>query len=146
MLQLNLNLDQYSISLQINFGEGQVAEHYRVRRYEYIPSNRINIKKSPVNQHAPGNRWNQANQIHQNIQRHGATTEGRWSFFARIETPEQGDNRSWGQAETGSEYGEREIAVCRTKGMVPGAGVEPARYYYRGILSPLRLPISPPGP
>ena len=29
--------------------------------------------------------------------------------------------------------------------MVPGAGVEPARYFYRGILSPLRLPISPPG-
>ena len=30
--------------------------------------------------------------------------------------------------------------------MVPGAGIEPARYFYRGILSPLRLPISPPGP
>ena len=29
--------------------------------------------------------------------------------------------------------------------MVPGAGVEPARCYHRGILSPLRLPISPPG-
>ena len=29
--------------------------------------------------------------------------------------------------------------------MVPGAGLEPARYCYRGILSPLRLPISPPG-
>ncbi len=29
--------------------------------------------------------------------------------------------------------------------MVPGAGIEPARYSYRGILSPLRLPISPPG-
>ncbi len=29
--------------------------------------------------------------------------------------------------------------------MVPGAGIEPARYCYRGILSPLRLPISPPG-
>ena len=29
--------------------------------------------------------------------------------------------------------------------MVPGAGIEPARYFYRGILSPLRLPISPPG-
>jgi hypothetical protein len=28
---------------------------------------------------------------------------------------------------------------------VPGAGIEPARYFYRGILSPLRLPISPPG-
>ena len=28
--------------------------------------------------------------------------------------------------------------------MVPGAGIEPARYFYRGILSPLRLPISPP--
>ena len=29
--------------------------------------------------------------------------------------------------------------------MVPGAGLEPAQYCYRGILSPLRLPISPPG-
>ena len=31
------------------------------------------------------------------------------------------------------------------RGVVPGAGIEPARYFYRGILSPLRLPISPPG-
>ena len=30
--------------------------------------------------------------------------------------------------------------------LVPGAGIEPARYFYRGILSPLRLPISPPRP
>ena len=29
--------------------------------------------------------------------------------------------------------------------MVPRAGVEPARSYLRGILSPLRLPIPPPG-
>ena len=29
--------------------------------------------------------------------------------------------------------------------MVPGAGLEPAQYCYRGILSPLRLPISPSG-
>ena len=29
--------------------------------------------------------------------------------------------------------------------MVPGAGLEPARGCPRGILSPLRLPISPPG-
>ncbi len=29
--------------------------------------------------------------------------------------------------------------------MVPGAGIEPARPLGRGILSPLRLPISPPG-
>ena len=29
--------------------------------------------------------------------------------------------------------------------MVPGAGIEPARGFPRGILSPLRLPISPPG-
>ena len=29
--------------------------------------------------------------------------------------------------------------------MVPGAGIEPARCCHRGILSPLRLPISPPG-
>ncbi len=31
------------------------------------------------------------------------------------------------------------------KCMVPGAGVEPARGCPRGILSPLRLPVSPPG-
>ena len=31
------------------------------------------------------------------------------------------------------------------KKMVPGAGVEPARGCPRGILSPLCLPISPPG-
>jgi site-specific DNA recombinase len=30
--------------------------------------------------------------------------------------------------------------------MVPGAGIEPARCCHRGILSPLRLPVSPPGP
>ena len=29
--------------------------------------------------------------------------------------------------------------------MVPGAGIEPARLLRRGILSPLRLPIPPPG-
>ena len=29
--------------------------------------------------------------------------------------------------------------------MVPRAGVEPARSCPRGILSPLRLPVSPPG-
>ncbi len=29
--------------------------------------------------------------------------------------------------------------------MVPGAGIEPARCCHRGILSPLRLPVSPPG-
>jgi hypothetical protein len=29
--------------------------------------------------------------------------------------------------------------------MVPGAGLEPARNCFRGILSPLRLPIPPPG-
>ena len=29
--------------------------------------------------------------------------------------------------------------------MVPGAGLEPARTNVRGILSPLRLPIPPPG-
>jgi hypothetical protein len=29
--------------------------------------------------------------------------------------------------------------------MVPGAGLEPARSYDRGILNPLCLPISPPG-
>ena len=31
-----------------------------------------------------------------------------------------------------------------SKYMVPWAGVEPARSFERGILSPLRLPISPP--
>ena len=29
--------------------------------------------------------------------------------------------------------------------LVPGAGLEPAWSYLRGILSPLRLPVSPPG-
>lgn len=29
--------------------------------------------------------------------------------------------------------------------MVPGAGLEPAWYHYRTILSRMRLPISPPG-
>jgi hypothetical protein len=29
--------------------------------------------------------------------------------------------------------------------MVPGAGLEPARGFPRGILNPLCLPISPPG-
>ena len=29
--------------------------------------------------------------------------------------------------------------------LVPEAGIEPARSYLRGILSPLRLPIPPPG-
>lgn len=33
----------------------------------------------------------------------------------------------------------------RGKSLVPGAGLEPARGCPRGILSPLRLPISPPG-
>ena len=28
---------------------------------------------------------------------------------------------------------------------MPGAGIEPARSFNRGILSPLRLPISPSG-
>ena len=31
----------------------------------------------------------------------------------------------------------------RPTSMVPEAGLEPARYLYRGILSPLRLPIPP---
>ena len=30
-------------------------------------------------------------------------------------------------------------------GMVPGVGVEPTRSKLRGILSPLRLPVPPPG-
>ena len=28
---------------------------------------------------------------------------------------------------------------------MPGTGIEPVRSFLRGILSPLRLPISPPG-
>ena len=39
----------------------------------------------------------------------------------------------------------RLLWVAINRGVVPGAGIEPARYFYRGILSPLRLPISPPG-
>jgi hypothetical protein len=31
------------------------------------------------------------------------------------------------------------------RNVVPGAGVEPAQCFHRGILSPLRLPISPSG-
>lgn len=30
--------------------------------------------------------------------------------------------------------------------LVPGTGLEPVRQLRRGILSPLRLPITPPGP
>ena len=30
--------------------------------------------------------------------------------------------------------------------MVPGDGLEPSRSFLRGILSPLCLPIPPPGP
>ena len=29
--------------------------------------------------------------------------------------------------------------------LVPRAGIEPAWCYHRGILNPLRLPVSPPG-
>ena len=39
----------------------------------------------------------------------------------------------------------RLLWVAINRGVVPGAGIEPARYFYRGILSPLCLPISPPG-
>ena len=35
------------------------------------------------------------------------------------------------------------IHGCGRKIMVPMTGLEPVRYCYRGILSPLRLPISP---
>ncbi len=45
------------------------------------------------------------------------------------------------------------LGKCRTSDlrktgmlMVPGAGIEPARPLSRGILSPLCLPIPPPGP
>ena len=37
------------------------------------------------------------------------------------------------------------LMVLWNQRMVPGNGIEPSRYFYRGILSPLRLPISPPG-
>ena len=37
------------------------------------------------------------------------------------------------------------LSVVENLMMVPGAGVEPARCFHRGILSPLRLPISPSG-
>ena len=48
---------------------------------------------------------------------------------------------------TQDEVADREV---RSRGwgsllMVPGIGLEPIRYFYRGILNPLRLPISPPG-
>ena len=33
------------------------------------------------------------------------------------------------------------LHMCRAFFLVPLAGVEPARYHYRRILSPLRLPI-----
>ena len=35
--------------------------------------------------------------------------------------------------------------MCSNISVVPGAGLEPARVLARGILSPLRLPIPPPG-
>ena len=38
-----------------------------------------------------------------------------------------------------------EVKIKNVGLMVPGAGIEPARSFPRGILSPLRLPISPPG-
>ena len=39
----------------------------------------------------------------------------------------------------------RAIEYWNSIKMVPGAGLEPARPYERGILNPLCLPISPPG-
>ncbi len=39
----------------------------------------------------------------------------------------------------------RLVADVAQFGLVPGAGLEPAWESSRGILSPLRLPISPPG-
>ena len=39
----------------------------------------------------------------------------------------------------------RAIKYWNSIKMVPGAGLEPARPYERGILNPLCLPISPPG-
>ena len=42
-----------------------------------------------------------------------------------------------------------EDRVLRSRGwslrMVPGVGLEPTQCFHRGILNPLRLPISPPG-
>ena len=40
---------------------------------------------------------------------------------------------------------EQKAAVFERRGMVPGAGIEPARPQSRRILSPLRLPVPPPG-
>ena len=37
------------------------------------------------------------------------------------------------------------LSQHRAVEMVPGAGLEPARPFERGILNPLCLPISPPG-
>ncbi len=36
-------------------------------------------------------------------------------------------------------------AVIQTAFLVPGAGLEPARCRHRRILSPVRLPVPPPG-
>ena len=37
------------------------------------------------------------------------------------------------------------LVIYSLRVMVPGAGLEPARPFERGILNPLCLPISPPG-
>ncbi len=59
-----------------------------------------------------------------------------WCFCARVSTPAERERRRtttdcW-----------RSVAVAS---VVPGAGIEPARPCGPGILSPLRLPVSPPG-
>ncbi len=41
--------------------------------------------------------------------------------------------------------GNNSIAFRLSQIMVPGPGLEPGRCCHRGILSPLRLPISPSG-
>ena len=38
-----------------------------------------------------------------------------------------------------------ELYQFSVSNMVPEAGIEPARYRYRWILSPVRLPVSPLG-
>ncbi len=37
------------------------------------------------------------------------------------------------------------LSTIKNVKLVPRAGIEPAWCYHRGILSPLRLPVSPPG-
>ena len=44
-----------------------------------------------------------------------------------------------------SQYAAIQLVFYKRFNLVPRAGIEPARHFCRGILSPLCLPISPPG-